>query len=302
MQRRVRWSPGRAVAIGLLAAMFQTAAQAACDLSTQDLTPPGDIAAKLSAHAAWISSEGERGEEAFFSRMDLRGADFSGRTLDGVFFIEADLTDADFSGASLRGAVFTNATLSDASFAHQWDPQSDRFIRTDLSGASFYDACLERVRFNSAILDFAELGGADLRNAELAHVSARSASFNNADLRGTSFLSAELIGADLNHAELDDADLKTDFWQADLRGVIYSPSGSPFLPHLAFARNLHLLNFGADPTTLMALRKAFQDAGYGGPARAITHAIMKRGTERYLDYMRLRLPLDRINRALEQDL
>lgn len=74
---------------------------------------------------------------------------------------------------------------------------------TDLRGAEFWDAHLERTDFWGANLEGAQLWGARLDDAKLVRTNLRGA-----NLKGVSFDRADLVEADLTGADLADADLR----------------------------------------------------------------------------------------------
>lgn len=60
----------------------------------------------LVKHAEWLKTEGEEGERADLSDVDLRGADLSDANLHGADLYSANLSDADLHGADLDYSAF----------------------------------------------------------------------------------------------------------------------------------------------------------------------------------------------------
>jgi len=122
---------------------------------------------------------------------ELRGADFSGRSLVEHTFDEVDLWRALFVG-------------SDLSKAH--------FRATEGSYADFRNASAELAAFDGATLQGASFDGAMLVKASFAKLGntacdARRATFIGSDLRGVDFSMANLAGADFRGANLENAKL-----------------------------------------------------------------------------------------------
>jgi hypothetical protein len=87
--------------------------------------------------------------------------------------------------------------------------------RTDLRGAEFWDAHLERTDFWGAHLEGAEFWGASLEDAKLVHTH-----LEGANLRGATLVRADLTDAHLRGANLDGADLQGSILQGtDLQGA-----------------------------------------------------------------------------------
>ncbi|BAY07050.1 serine/threonine-protein kinase [Calothrix sp. NIES-2098] len=74
---------------------------------------------------------------------------------------------------------------------------------TDLSGANFHSAQLQKTNFQGADLHDSDFGRASLTEANLRDANLSKAYFSNADLEG-----ADLRGADLSHAYLSNANLR----------------------------------------------------------------------------------------------
>ena len=86
------------------------------------------------------------------------------------------------------------------------DPRLDQKFDlrvTDLRGAEFWDAHLEKADFWGAHLEGAQLWGAYLNDAKLVNAHLRGANLKNATLAG-----ADLTGADLDGADLEGTDLR----------------------------------------------------------------------------------------------
>lgn len=83
----------------------------------------------LTKHKLWLDTDGEEGEIAIFSGLDLSGMKFR----------EADLTDACFKGAILIGADFHGANCTGADFTYA-DCENAIFTGADLTDARCYDS------------------------------------------------------------------------------------------------------------------------------------------------------------------
>ena len=76
---------------------------------------------------------------------------------------------------------------------------------TDLRGAEFWDAHLERTDFWGAHLEGAQLWGAFLNDAKLVEAHLRGANLKNVEFARADLTKADLTGADLTGADLRDA-------------------------------------------------------------------------------------------------
>lgn len=119
----------------------------------------------LKRHALWLANE-EGGKRAYLSRLDLRGADFSGVNLRKAKLKETKLAGANFSGACLIDADLDSASLRGA----------------DLSMANLSGACLSSADLEGADLSCADLSAADLSYALLSGAHLREAKLGDANL------------------------------------------------------------------------------------------------------------------------
>lgn len=106
---------------------------------------------------------------ASFKNADLRGQDFTGRSLKWADFSGADLSHAKLVGADLEGALFTGARLADA----------------DLS--------------------MAKLVGANLANADLSHASMIGCDARGVNWTGTVLYRTKLAGASVDDGAISQA-------------------------------------------------------------------------------------------------
>ena len=102
--------------------------------------------------------------------------------------------------------------------------------RTDLRGAEFWDAHLERTDFWGANLEGAQLWGARLDDAKLVKTQLRGA-----NLKGVSFDRADLAEADLTGADLAEAELRlaTGLTCEQLASALNQGKGARLAPGLA---------------------------------------------------------------------
>jgi uncharacterized protein YjbI with pentapeptide repeats len=157
----------------------------------------GELKEILARHEKWVETEGDEGERARLTRVDLsdadlRFADLSDANLRFADLSDANLWDADLSDANLRKADLSDADLRKADLSDAYLPDAD------LSDANLWDADL-----SDANLWDADLSDANLRNADLSDADLRNADLSDADLRN-----ADLSDADLRNADLSDADLR----------------------------------------------------------------------------------------------
>jgi hypothetical protein len=121
------------------------------------------------------------------AEINLKGTDFSFRSLATFNLSGTDLTRAIFTRANLTEADLTKANLSG----------------TDLTRANLTEAFL-----SGANLTRADLTGAILTRADLTGAILARANLTEADLTGTDLTGADLTGADLSGADLTRADLR----------------------------------------------------------------------------------------------
>ena len=112
------------------------------------------------------------GTQTNYSRIDLRGRDFSGQDLTGGVFVSAEMREVNFSGANLTNAMLTMGVL----------------LKTNLAGANLTGALADRATFDEA----------DLTNAI----------FTEATLIRSRFYGAKVTGADFTDAAIDKSQVK----------------------------------------------------------------------------------------------
>lgn len=167
---------------------------------TEYTSLPSDIIASLTVlgrRPPW-ASEIEKNENL---RLDLR---------------KLDLSNIDMGGFNLRHANLEYVNLSRA-----------RLEGANLQGANLFESCLNKVDFEAAYLDGADLSGsrligayfnkADLRGINLVGTYMMKACLHRANAVGAILFAANLTDADLSQANLSYADLsEVDFTRADL--------------------------------------------------------------------------------------
>jgi uncharacterized protein YjbI with pentapeptide repeats len=168
-------------------------------------------------------------QQANLSRLDLRGADLSGvtlneanlgyATLDGVSLSEARLRGAYLDRASLVQANMRGCDASRASFKNA-DLQQANLRGAQLSSADLRRACLAQAALNEADLTDVDLHEANLVEASLASAQLARATITNADLQRAVLVNAHLRKAILRGSDLREANLNLAILDnADLRGV-----------------------------------------------------------------------------------
>lgn len=143
-------------------------------------------------------------------------AELLNSTLRHVDFSNANLYRIDFSGelTDLTGAIFRGASMEKAVF------KQARIDGTDFCGAELQYAVFNHARGTNPLFSHAKLAEADFEHANLP-----DARFDHAQLRKAKFWSAELPNANFNSADLTDAVFSdatlsgATFRDADLRGA-----------------------------------------------------------------------------------
>ena len=145
--------------------------------------PPDALDRLLTAHRAWLDSEGREGAAASLRFADLRGAQFEGAVLERVDFQGADLNGGNLQRADLRGADLRYADLSDCALR-----------AADLSGAN-----LRKANVRGANLRRSKLRGVNLRRVQ----GLNEAELQDSDMTDASgLLGDEFAGLDITGATL----------------------------------------------------------------------------------------------------
>lgn len=183
---------------------------------------------------------------------ELKGIDLSGAAFTGAALSAHTCTD--WSEAKLQGTSFSFASINSASLAlglraksvppalsQYWYPYalttpptypSDlrtlKLTRADLSGASFFGACICACDFSQACLQGTSHTGAVISTCCFANANLRECNLSGAELRCCELSEAQLIrskfvGATLTYCDFTGADLQDcDFRGASLQSCIFS--------------------------------------------------------------------------------
>ncbi|MBB3746994.1 uncharacterized protein YjbI with pentapeptide repeats [Rhizobium sp. BK591] len=183
------------------------------------------------------SFRGRHLEMGFFSRSDLRKADFTGAFMQGAVFEETQLQGAifgcEYTGAEIGQAKVPGfgsgcADLREASLDYA-NLEEAVFRRAKLQGAGLDGANLKGAILIEAKLQGASLYATDLEGAVLLSAKLYAATLTDAKLNGAILTLAKLQGAQLNRAEfngamLDPADIAgASLDGSDLRGAVFDP-------------------------------------------------------------------------------
>lgn len=168
-------------------------------------------------------------------QLDLKGADFRRRTLDGTFYLvclnDGDFREAKISGffAKVQGAKFDGAIFSDGSFSQaedcslknvtmddvRWNPAE--FTRCDFTGSKLKIRTGSYTTARECTFKKAELIEADLDNSKFTHCNFSGANLTDAKLEKCNFTGSDLSKADLTRADLRNA----NFTNADLSKTVF---------------------------------------------------------------------------------
>jgi uncharacterized protein YjbI with pentapeptide repeats len=144
-------------------------------------------------------------------RIDRRSANLS-----NVRFKNSRLPDTDLRAAYLARARFEDADLRRADLRAAWLDDALIADHTNMSGALFFAANLERARFNDA-----ELRGASLYAANMRQVLLNDVSLRGADLFATCLAESILSQVNLRDARLVNATLyAARLYDVDLTGAV----------------------------------------------------------------------------------
>ncbi|MBP1182164.1 pentapeptide repeat-containing protein [Methylobacterium sp. PvR107] len=139
-------------------------------------------------------------------------------------------------------------------------------------------------------LEGARLTGADFANASLYSINLKGAHLASSNFTSAHLQSAHLEGSDLTlaclrGAKLSDAYLKSaKMFGADVSEATFEvePDSLPDVRSMDDVKGLKTLQFRKNPAALLALRKAFDEAGMRRQVREITYAFKKGEREKEL--------------------
>ena len=226
-------------------------------LDASQIPVPGELAAKVSgigAQGVVISGGHFNGEDFAPFAAQLSGACFYRTQLSNTDWESATATDMTFIQSDLSGAVFRNAKLDRAKFVGVNASQAD------FSGASLVDAHW-RGAFWTANLKKARFAGADMRRFRFSCGITMDASCGGTG--DVNFSAADLTASDLSEFPIWGFD---DFSQARLDGATLSASAVPHLGDVLVETEVSLATVeDADPVTLSSsefavLKSASEDA------------------------------------------
>lgn len=189
----------------------------------------------------------------------LRGAVLAGARLAGCVLNELDLTNIDLTGADLRNVTATGATLTKGDLSHSLLEGAQ--LTTEMRGTN-----LTGIWWPHAALAGADLANANLMWAQMEEADLSGATLSSAVLSYARMPRATVVGTGLSEAQLRGSDLSSAIFEP-LPGQIPGMSDLMLAPYLAGLR------FKDSPHALVALRKAFKEAGLRQQERALTFAI-----------------------------
>ncbi len=150
-------------------------------------------------------------KDATFIECQIGGADFSGANLEKATFVTCKGENVPFVGGTLKGAVFTH--------------------NSELAGADFSDAEMEKVNLRSTLLRGAKFDRARMPSSDLSECNVTGGSFERTNLKGSLMIRTVLEGASLRGANLMDVILSkariaganftgSNLFQADLSRTV----------------------------------------------------------------------------------
>jgi TIR domain/Pentapeptide repeats (8 copies) len=150
-----------------------------------------------------------------FGGLDLAGARFDKRSMEGINLAQANLTDAVFLNISLKGANLANTDCSGARF-ELCDLESTTLGGAKLAGADVLRCFALDANLACTVLSNACLRGTDLSGASLAKADLRCTNFEQAWLFGTKFYGSDFIQSQFHGAKMSGA----IFGDVDLSGAV----------------------------------------------------------------------------------
>ena len=205
----------------------------------------------IKKHEQWITSKKKSGTQAIFDGSSLESIDLSNQNL---------------QAASFRGANLKNANLKKTNFHYAY------LHNADLSGADLTDSV-----FIFAVLSRANLTGSDLTDVDL-----RGADLRRANMTQTNMYGCNLTAAIFNRTKLKGANLH----ESQLTRTVFDvlPNDLPNTDQIAYAYDLHKVEFLEIPSGLFKLREEFIKSGYRIPERDITYAIKRQERRMYYGF------------------
>lgn len=180
--------------------------------------PQKEIKTLLAAHAKWLSTSGQEGQQfdlseydlskveninqfsfiavkaqaTLFVKQDLFGTDMQSSNFDGSDFRGADMSETDIRGSTFRNAHMSRVTLSRAKMCP---------LKIRAGGKEK----LLRVNLDGANLRYATIVGADMRDILLTCADLSYAKLINCDLRRADLTGSIMENVIIRDCKLDDA-------------------------------------------------------------------------------------------------
>lgn len=164
-----------------------------------------DIINMFALHKKWVETIGDEGEQLKLDEVDLRGFDFSDKSVEQAYLI-----DCTFDALKLENIDFHSSLLASSTFRNVYVDQCG-FYKSDLRYTDFSNCIIKNSRFSKGDCWEATLSNAYVVDCNLINVSFyltdfRNARLENVDISVSSFDETLLNGVTLKRIKgIDEA-------------------------------------------------------------------------------------------------
>mgnify|MGYP001279730498 CR=1 FL=1 len=117
--------------------------------------------------------------------LDLRGTDFSGKTLKNVDFSGSNLNGVSFKEATLKNCLFAECKMADINFENSYIINTD-FLTSEILDVKFQESFIENSKFITQLY-YTDFTGAKLKNVNFFDANMVEVNFSNSFLKGVEF-------------------------------------------------------------------------------------------------------------------
>lgn len=155
----------------------------------------------IDKHKKWLDSDGEEGEQANFSKMDLHEIELKGLNLSNSIFHNTNLTRARIENCRFDGSDFTNTDFSYSTCNN-----------------NFFTYCTFRnTNFEGSAIVHSDFSFSQFIKVNLTNISTRYLNFSFIKAKNSIFTNAVLLGANFTKAVLE----YTNFDGANLSKIVF---------------------------------------------------------------------------------
>ncbi|EIA0836629.1 P-loop NTPase fold protein [Vibrio parahaemolyticus] len=156
----------------------------------------------LSKHKLWIDTQGNEGEVANISKVNMRDANLTHTDFSNAIFEWSILSGANFSYSNLTNANLKNIDAANCTFeeviACNIDLENSKVSGSEFKSFKFYKSNFLR----------AELKNASMFNVEISESNCRSISLEKTVLNKCKFIDSDFTGANLKYSNFESLDFE----------------------------------------------------------------------------------------------